>query len=273
MSTTMDVAVAALPSRALRSLGNAETVARVVRDVFAASDFNDDDDDDDDDDTRDGTLDGGEDEEEPTTTTTTWMPLANALRARTPVDAAREALRIGRALSRGGKRARRVDVEGDAFVGGGRTTTATTIPMERTPSRVDGLGEGLVTCARCSRAVYAERHAEHLRFRCDGGASAAGRDATTTKSTKSTAVTTTGSVLVRKGAVETAPRERAKSATVAASSAKQRQNAYGSAARLVPTPLAVRVSPSDARRAHDAIVFAGMCRAKTKIGGAFVDDS
>ena len=73
--------------------------------------------------------------------------------------------------------------------------------------------------------------------------------------------------------VETAPRERAKSATVAASSAKQRQNAYGSAARLVPTPLAVRVSPSDARRAHDAIVFAGMCRAKTKIGGAFVDDS
>jgi len=276
MSTTMDVAVAALPSRALRSLGNAETVARVVRDVFAASDFNDDDDDDDDDDdTRDGTLEGGEDEEEPTTTTTTttWMPLANALRARTPVDAAREALRIGRALSRGGKRARRGDVEGDAFVGGGRTTTATTIPMERTPSRVDGLGEGLVTCARCSRAVYAERHAEHLRFRCDGGASAAGRDATTTKSTKSIAVTTTGSVLVRKGAVETAPRERAKSATVAASSAKQRQNAYGSAARLVPTPLAVRVSPSDARRAHDAIVFAGMCRAKTKIGGAFVDDS
>ena len=266
MSTTMDVAVAALPSRALRSLGNAETVARVVRDVFAASDFNDDD-------TRDGTLEGGEDEEEPTTTPTTWMPLANALRARTPVDAAREALRIGRALSRGGKRARRVDVEGDAFVGGGRTTTATAIPMERTPSRVDGLGEGLVTCARCSRAVYAERHAEHLRFRCDGGASAAGRDATTTKSTKSTAVTTTGSVLVRKGAVETAPRERAKSATVAASSAKQRQNAYGSAARLVPTPLAVRVSPSDARRAHDAIVFAGMCRAKTKIGGAFVDDS
>ena len=268
----MDVAVAALPSRALRSLGNAETVARVVRDVFAASDFNDDDTRDDD--TRDGTLEGGEDEEEPTTTTTTWMPLANALRARTPVDAAREALRIGRALSRGGKRARRVDVEGDAFVGGGRATTAATIPMERTPSRVDGLGEGLVTCARCSRAVYAERHAEHLRFRCDGGASAAGRDATTTtKSTKSTAVTTTGAVLVRKGAVETAPRERAKSATVAASSAKQRQNAYGSAARLVPTPLAVRVSPSDARRAHDAIVFAGMCRAKTKIGGAFVDDS
>jgi len=86
-------------------------------------------------------------------------------------------------------------------------------------------------------------------------------------------VPTTGAVLVRKGAVETAPRERAKSATVAASSAKQRQNAYGSAARLVPTPLAVRVSPSDARRAHDAIVFAGMCRAKTKIGGAFVDDS
>ena len=262
----MDVAVAALPSRALRSLGNAETVARVVRDVFAASDFNDDD-------TRDGTLEGGEDEEEPTTTPTTWMPLANALRARTPVDAAREALRIGRALSRGGKRARRGDVEGDAFVGGGRTKTAATIPMERTPSRVDGLGEGLVTCARCSRAVYAERHAEHLRFRCDGGASAAGRDATTTKSTKSTAVPTTGAVLVRKGAVETAPRERAKSATVAASSAKQRQNAYGSAARLVPTPLAVRVSPSDARRAHDAIVFAGMCRAKTKIGGAFVDDS
>ena len=96
--------------------------------------------------------------------------------------------------------------------------------------------------------------------------------------------TTTGGVVVHAGASDTAPRERAKSASVAASSAKsasvaassakQRQNASGAAgaaARHVPTPLAVRVSVSDARRAHDAIVFAGMCRAKTKIGDAFAD--
>lgn len=86
--------------------------------------------------------------------------------------------------------------------------------------------------------------------------------------------TTTGGDVVYVGVSDTAPRERAKSASVAVSSAKQRQNASGAAgtaARHVPTPLAVRVSASDARRAHDAIVFAGMCRAKTKIGDAFAD--
>lgn len=266
-TTTVDVVVAALPSRTLRALGDVETVARVVREVFDASDFHDDfnaDDDDADDD------EGRVAKSKTATTTPKWMPLVDALKTRTSVDAAREALRIGRALSRG-KRAR-VDAEG---VGGRMTTTMK--PTTSSRFVVDRLGEGLVTCARCSRAVYADRHAEHLKYRCDGGASAVGRDATTTKSTtKSTAMTTTttGGVVVHAGASDTAPRERAKSASVAASSAKQRQNASGAAgvaARHVPTPLAVRVSVSDARRAHDAIVFAGMCRAKTKIGDAFAD--
>lgn len=264
---TGDVVVAALPSRTLRALGDVETVARVVREVFDASDFHDDFNEDDDADAREGADDGSV----TAATTSKWMPLVDALKTRTSVDAAREALRIGRALSRG-KRARVEGAEGDdAFVGGGRRMTTSSSRV------VDRLGEGLMTCARCSRAVYADRHAEHLKYRCDGGASAVGRDATTTKSTtKSTAMTTTttGGV-AHMGDSDAAPRERAKSASVAASSAKQqRQNASGAAsaaARHVPTPLAVRVSASDARRAHDAIVFAGMCRAKTKIGDAFAD--
>lgn len=265
-TATGDV-VAALPSRTLRALGDVETVARVVREVFDASDFHDAF-------NEDAAADDEEEEtvvnsKTTTPTTSKWMPLVDALKTRTSVDAAREALRIGMALSRG-KRAR-VDAEG---VGGRMTTTM----KPTTSSRVDRLGEGLVTCARCSRAVYADLHAEHLKYRCDGGASAVGRDATLTKSTtKSTATTTTmttGGVVVQVGMSDTAPRERAKSASVAASSAKQRQNAAGAAsasARHAPTPLAVRVSASDARRAHDAIVFAGMCRAKTKIGDAFAE--
>ena len=260
--------VAALPSRTLRALGDVETVARVVREVFDASDFHDDFNEDAADDDE-GTVVHSKTTTPPTTSK--WMPLVDALKARTSVEAAREALRIGMALSRG-KRAR-VDAEG---VGGRMTTTM----KATTSSRVDRLGEGLVTCSRCSRAVYADQHGEHLKYRCDGGASAVGRDTTLTKlTTKSTATTTTtttttGGVVVHAGISDTAPRERAKSASVATSSGKQRQNAAGAAsasARHVPTPLAVRVSASDARRAHDAIVFAGMCRAKTKIGDAFAD--
>lgn len=183
-----------------------------------------------------------------------WRAFANALASSS--SSVREHAAIERAVARGRARALRAayaDVPQPSWAPGVDERAFAT------------LGDDLVTCKRCLRAVMAEALEAHARWRCDGGVARRGRDVSTSGGKKRpwTATTATATTLngnhAKSKVTNTAPAG-AGSVKMQKVSKKKTQH-QAESVRAPPTPLASRVDVRAARRANDALVFGIMYNA------------
>ena len=185
-----------------------------------------------------------------------WRAFANALASSS--SSVREHAAIERAVARGRARALRAayaDVPQPSWAPGVDERAFAT------------LGDDLVTCEKCLRAVMADALEAHARWRCDGGVARRGRDVSTscgkkrpwTATTTTTTTTTSNGDHVRSKVTNTAPAG-AGSVKMQKLSKKKTQH-QAESVRAPPTPLAARVDVRAARRANDAFVFGIMYNA------------
>ena len=188
-----------------------------------------------------------------------WRAFANALASSS--SSVREHAAIERAVARGRARALRAayaDVPQPSWAPGVDERAFAT------------LGDDLVTCEKCLRAVMADALEAHARWRCDGGVARRGRDvsssggkkrpwtATTTTATTATATTLNGNHAKSK-VTNTTP---AGAGSVKMQKlSKKKTHHQAESVRAPPTPLASRVDVRAARRANDALVFGIMYNA------------